>query len=245
MIRGWFTSRIRLELSTAPRIRLGSMPYVTLSDVIFFSLNLATVSASNPSNASLQIANSIPQRNELKCRVFMRRNNYSNPGNAIRVEGSTNRKICRFFKTELQSDPTWAPVNTRSSNRSLRIITQNNVPLISTVLDMDMETELRGVTEKSTGDPRTYHHEQELPILHHGKRQIWDLREKIVDSRVSWHFVSLDCREECKFNGGDCVPELAVTKVHRFSSRLEVAAVEGDGLMGTTLLSNFADLTLP
>lgn len=36
-----------------------------------------------------------------------------------------------------------------------------------------------------------------------------------------------------------------MTKVHRFSSRLEVAAVEGDGLMGTTLLSNFADLTRP
>lgn len=48
-----FTSRILIELSTIPRIRLMSMPYRELIDIICLSVKLDTVSASNPENASL------------------------------------------------------------------------------------------------------------------------------------------------------------------------------------------------
>lgn len=47
------TSKILLELSTAPRTWLSSMPNSTLVDVIFFSLYLETISGSNPEKASL------------------------------------------------------------------------------------------------------------------------------------------------------------------------------------------------
>uniref|UniRef100_A0A0V0I280 Putative ovule protein n=1 Tax=Solanum chacoense TaxID=4108 RepID=A0A0V0I280_SOLCH len=50
----FFISKILLELSTTPLTWLNSTPYSMLVEFIFFSLYFATISASNPENASLE-----------------------------------------------------------------------------------------------------------------------------------------------------------------------------------------------